>query len=185
MKLQIKVRASDDFKSLIIKDITGIYSISNDGYGVPNPLVTDGVLTIKITDQAGFIYNLPNLIKTSLSPLPSNVGGELTILASDLGLGQLLDGLYTIDYIFTVGVVVYKTTYYYLNVANATCCVHAMKISIGDCKCKDRQDSLKPFEAQMYLDAAIYAWEQCQARNKATELLKLANDLCGEDCGCH
>lgn len=181
---KIKAYISNNCKSLIIKDVTGIYNVTSNvgGYGGSNIIVSNIISsTINIitpntsyqinnpvglpTDDINFEYN------TSVIPLP------------------ISDGIYIIEYILTDDNDIIYTTgqKYFVFTCNIRCCVQKMFRDITKLKCDCNNPLVKnALYAQALLDG-LDANVNCGNITIVNEILIKLNQICGftsQDCGC-
>jgi|ERR1035437_1408638 hypothetical protein len=187
--LNFEICQSADCKSFSIADTTGVWSLTNNGWGAPNWTTTDAV-------GANLVITLPNgtttTVITNIYPaLPDNTGTQsVTITAASLGLSGFDDGIYQFTYIVDVqnlSTDAILTSYIktVLFTCNVKCCVDKLiaRIPSGKCSCDDRhvQNALLAFS----LYQALLNSGKCGNLTTTKNILETLNRLCGQhNCNC-
>lgn len=184
---KISAHVENNCKTLVIRDITGVYNSSTNvgGYGTPN---------IDIGDVTGstLIITLPS----SLTPITINNPVGLPTLddtfeyeVSSSILSSVPDGIYKIEYIITAGddEFSYGPKYFFFT-CNTECCVFKMYAEIAqtiDCSCNSTIIKNAKY-ASVLLRGLLAAKKQgniTSVNNILNELTQMCG-LVGQDCGC-
>lgn len=189
MALIPKIHAcvKNNCKTLVIRDITGEYDVTDNlgGYGTPN---------IEIGDVTGssILITIPG----SNTPITiSNPSGLPTLdttfeyEVSTSVLSPIPDGIYKIEYIITAGDDTYSYgPRYFFFTCNVECCVFKLFSQIAqttDCSCESNIIK-NALYASTLLDG-LKAAKDCGNITAVNNILNKLTEMCGltsQDCGC-
>lgn len=204
--LNFKICKNTKCDSLSFIETTGIYNAATNptGYGSPNPTIqssftaNDAVLII--TDPEGTVFTIDITAGNdlSLSAITDNFPTQdnsqfYTITPTVLSQsGSFIDGVYEVKYtvknLTGASGVIYSMNKFFLVSCGVDCCVSKMFGKIAECSC-ECDDSLidNALLANVYLKG-LYAAAACGQKDKANQLIKNINKLCGNTtsgCGCN
>jgi hypothetical protein len=184
--LDFNIKQSDNAKTLIFNEITGIYNASTNagGYGSPNELHSASTKAeLKVTPPGS--TTVTTLVLTATFPVNESttvyniVTDDITGETAD---SKFTDGIWTFTYEVTLpsqGLVT-RTHKIFISGA-ARCCVYGMlaDLDLTDCDCEPLEKA-RALEAFTFYRSLI-ATAACGNSTKFTDLLTLVNKLCAAD----
>lgn len=176
MALQLRQNVESDSISIVHYDTTCAYNDPNNltGFGSPNPAIVDFIsATLEITEPGATV----SLITTSIifPTLPNIDGTGRKILASEIGLTEFVDGLWTFKYTATTASESFDVECKFLFDCGVQCCLDKRVARIG----LDADYDQKTSELQFLLDTAHAA----MCKEDYTKADSIINVLINE-CNC-
>lgn len=191
MALSLKLHPcfAEKCSRLRIYDSSGIYSAQNTtGWGLPNlqlSTVTSATLTVTPPNTTtSTSFDVTTTVNTAV--IVDGVFLLDEIVESDLQAGSLIDGIYTISYTVTDGILTHDVTVKTFSTCKADCCVEKMKTKFKEklCGCDwlVYWDNYRKAEALLYAAKSAFA---CGKEDHAKDLLEQVNKICSlQKCCC-
>lgn len=163
-------------ESLTIKDITGFWSLTNEGWGTPNPEKSD----------------VESSILKIITPSGSIIEEDVTEIIQDsvfssyklFEISELEDGVYSIELIINTESEEFKTSITHRVYCNVECCVDKLsyEVSKDDCVPCNSSKTDKYLLAFTLLSALK---SECLSNEEFKKILARLKKICETgDCGC-
>jgi hypothetical protein len=181
--IKFSVCQSSNCKSINFTEKTGLYDATDNPTGwdpsqATNESTTDATAaTLTITGPDGTVYPTVDLFAVGF-PKSSTVE-KYSIPQEDLGLTQIVDGLYEMTYSVTTSTTTYSETqsFFFHCKIDACICKKLAALDVNACDC-DEDKVNEALKAKAFSDALMYA-AGCGNIAAANEILKSLQRLCG------